>query len=116
MSIAENKAIVERFNDAWNDGNFAAFDDLCAPSYVLHGVGDLQAFKAVVADLREASPDLHFTIEEMIAEGEKVAYRWNLRRTVEGKPVSASGITIVRIVDGRIVEDRFEASDAQPQT
>jgi steroid delta-isomerase-like uncharacterized protein len=74
--------------------------------------------KDAVKEYREAFPDLTCTIEELIAEGDKVAYRWTMRGTHQGeiegiaptgRAVEVSGITIVRLEDGKIVEDRFES-------
>jgi predicted ester cyclase len=119
MSVEANKALVQRYVDEpWNKGNVAALDELCAPNFHLEGLGGVEAFKAGILDFRKIFPDLHFTVEEIIAEGEKVAYRWTSRGTnqveYEGiapsNAISSTGITILRIVDGKVVEDRFEGS------
>ena len=110
MSIAENKAIAERWVDAHNAGDFAAWDEICAPSFVMHTIGDLQQTKEFSARLRKESPDLHIAIEEMLAEGDKVAFRWTLRRTLEGAQIYSFGISIVRIVDGKIVDYRYHST------
>ena len=120
MSIEENKAVTQRFvEEPWNRANLAALDELCAPNYTLQGLGGLQELRTVITAYRTAFPDFHFTVEEMIAEGDKVAYRWTWRATHQGeyegiaptgKTVTATGITILRFADGKIVEDRFESS------
>ena len=120
MSIEENKAITRRFvEEPWNKGNVAALDELCAPNYSLNGLGGLEELKAAIATFRAGFPDCHFTIEEMIAEGDKVAYRWTARGTHHGeyegiaptgKAVTVTGITIIRFAEGKIVDDRFESS------
>ena len=119
MSVEENKAFVQRYvEEPWNKGNVDALDELCDPNFSLEGQG-VEPFKAVIRAFRTSFPDLHFTIEEMIAEGDKVAYRWTARGTHQGeydgiaptgKTITATGITIIRIVDGKVVEDRFESS------
>jgi len=90
---------------------------MCAPNFDLMG-GGVEEFKAVITNFRKGFPDLHFTVEEMIAEGDKVAYRWTARGTHQGeyegiaptgKIITETGITIIRIVDGKVVEDRFES-------
>jgi steroid delta-isomerase-like uncharacterized protein len=120
MSVEANKAFVQRYvEEPWNKGNVDALDEFCGPNFNLEGLGAVEAFKGVITDFRKGFPDLHFTVEEVIAEGGKVAYRWTARGTHQGeyegiaptgKPITATGITIIRIVDGKVVEDRFESS------
>jgi steroid delta-isomerase-like uncharacterized protein len=119
MSVEENKAFVQRYvEEPWNKGNVDALDELCAPNFHLEGFGGVEEFKATIQTFRKSFPDLHFTVEEIIAEGDKVAYRWTARGTHQGeyqgiaptgKTVTSTGITIIRIVDGKVVEDRFES-------
>ena len=119
MSIEQNKAFVQRYvEEPWNKGNVDALDELCAPNFHLEGFGGVEAFKEAIRGFRKSFPDLHFTVEEIIAEGDKVAYRWTARGTHQGeyqgiaptgKTVTSTGITIIRIVDGKVVEDRFES-------
>ena len=119
MSTEEHKTITRRFvEEPWNNGNFAIFDEVLAPDYVLHPDGNRQVLERAITQFRTAFPDLHLTIEEMIAEGDKVAYRWTARGTHQqefggiaptGKQIHASGITMLRFANGKIVEDRFES-------
>ncbi len=123
MSIEENKAIIRRWiEEAFNTGDERVMDELLAPDFVSYTsgsseVGDREDQKRAIAQLHTAFPDLTTTIEDMIAEDDKVAYRWTLRGThrgawgnlaATGKQITGTGITINRIVDGKIVEDRFE--------
>ncbi len=120
MSVEANKAVVQRYvEEPWNKGNVDVLNEMCAPSFHLEGLGGVEEFKAVITAFRTSFPDLHFTVEEIIAEGDKVAYRWTAHGTHQGeyegiaptgKPITATGITILRIVDGKVVEDRFESS------
>ena len=81
MSTEENKAKARRlFEEGWNQGNTAVFEELVAvdnlahdPSGPIHG---LEGYKQFVATYCTAFPDIHFTIEDQIAEGELVATRW----------------------------------------
>jgi predicted ester cyclase len=120
MSVEANKALVQRYvAEPWNKGKVDALDELCGPNFQLEGLGGVDAFKAAILDFRRSFPDLTFTVEEIIAEGDKVAYRWSSKGTHQGefagiaptgKVVTATGITIIRIIDGKVVDDRFESS------
>jgi ketosteroid isomerase-like protein len=113
MSIEQHKAAIQRMIEPWNTGDVAILDEVCSPDYVLHGLGGVEDLKQVITNYRTEMPDLYATIEEMIAEGDKVAFRWIMRGTRNGKAVTSTGITIVRFADGKIVEDRFEGSDTE---
>lgn len=121
MSTEENKAIVRRFfEEILNKGNMAVADELFAPNYRFHFPGapeptDSEGMKQTLTVFRTGFPDLHFTIEDLIAEGDKVAMRFAFRGTHNGefqgiaptgKQVSVTGIAVHRIVNGKIVEDR----------
>jgi steroid delta-isomerase-like uncharacterized protein len=121
MSTEDNKKVARRMTEEpWNHGNLDALDEVCAPSYRLHGLGGVAELKQAIAAYRRAFPDLQMTIEELIAEGDAVASRWTIRGTHQGefegiaptgKVVTGSGITIFHFADGKIVEDRFESAD-----
>jgi steroid delta-isomerase-like uncharacterized protein len=117
MSAEENKANDRRFFEAWNQGNQAIVDELCAPNYVLHDpdttVRGVEEFKQYIASNRTAFPDGHFTIEDQIAEGNMLATRWTFRGTHQGelrgvpptgKQVTVTGIGIYRIEGGKFEE------------
>jgi steroid delta-isomerase-like uncharacterized protein len=125
MTVA-NKALVRRwFEEVWNKGRPEAIDEMFAQHGVAHGLGpDLrgpQEFKPFHAAYRSAFPDVQFEIEGMVAEGDEVAYRWTATAThrggglgfaATGRRVTFSGIGIVRIENGKLVEgwnafDRF---------
>jgi predicted ester cyclase len=117
----ENKAVVGRWVDElWNKGNMAIVDELGEPdvlmSYPL--TGELRGRKEVkdgVTRLRTALPDVAFSIAgEVIAEGEYVAARWKGQATqtgalgaiaATGKPVTWMGMSIFRVVGGKVVEE-----------
>jgi steroid delta-isomerase-like uncharacterized protein len=74
-----------------------------------------EAFKQVILGVRSGLPDVECEIHETIAQGDKVAARWTMRGTQTGelngipptgKRVTLSGITIYRIADGKVVEER----------
>ena len=122
MLTEENKEIVRRaIEELWNKGNMAVADELLAANFVNHDpVGsieyNLEALKQVISDTRTDFPDLHVTIEEQIAEGDKVVTRWIFRGTHQGdsgmleipptgKQVTIEGVTIDHIAGGKIVEE-----------
>jgi predicted ester cyclase len=82
MSAEEsNKAIMRRFWDVWEQGNIDLLDELLSPDYINHNLAapDLstgpEGVKAVVSMFRSAMPDLKVVVEDMIADGDKVATR-----------------------------------------
>ena len=120
MSVEENRALIQRFVDeAFNRGNLGVVDEIYAPVYVGHTAGvpeqtpGPEGVKEFVGLYRSAFPDLHTTIEDIVTEGDKVAYRWTAVGTNRGEllgvPPSSNrmeitGITIERIEGGKIVE------------
>ena len=119
MSTEENKALLRRlFDEVWNQENLATVDELLAADYVLHDpalqVRGPQGFKAYVSAFRAAFPDMHATIEDQIAEDDRVAMRFTVHATHKGefqgiaptgKQVALSGIDIQHVIDGKIVEN-----------
>ena len=120
MSVEENRAPIQRFvEEVFNSGNLDVVDEICAPVYVGHTAGlpeqtlGPEGVREFVELYRSAFPDLHTTIEDIIAEGDKVACRWTAVGThrtellgvaPSNNRVELTGITIGRIEDGRIVE------------
>jgi steroid delta-isomerase-like uncharacterized protein len=119
MLAAENKATVRRFVDeVQSGGNIDAIDELCSPEFVNHSAppgvpSNCEGVKLVTAMFRQAFPDSYFTVEEMVAEGDKVATRKTFHGTHQGEfmgipptgqQVSIGLIDIVRIADGQVVE------------
>ena len=116
--LEKNKAIVRRwYEEMWNKGNLELIDELIAPDVTGHSpiqnVDGVESSKRYVTMTRAAFPDLHFTIEEMIAEGDKVVAVRTLAGTHRGEylgvaptgnHVNITGINIFRIADGRIAE------------
>jgi predicted ester cyclase len=116
VSVEENKAVVRREQEElWNHtGNLDAAEEIFAPDYV-------EAAKQEAADFRRGFPDVRSTIEDLVAEGDKVAARWMARATHQGeymgipptgKEVEFTGISVYRIEGGKIaeswtVEDEF---------
>jgi len=116
MTAEEHKAIARRFFDeVWNQQKLEAIDDIFTPTVVFNGQSVARdIFRQVVAARRTAFPDIHVTVEDQVAEGDRVSTRRTWRGTHQGpyrgvaatgKRVTWSQISIVRIVEGRIVED-----------
>jgi steroid delta-isomerase-like uncharacterized protein len=118
----ENKELVRRwFEEVWNKGRADAIDELFDANGIAHGLSDDPAnpitgprdFKPFHTVFRDAFPNMIIVVEDMVAEGDKVAARCSVRARHEGEflgreatksPVDFSGITIVRIDKGKIVE------------
>ena len=125
MSAAQNKAIVSRFyEELWNDRNLQVADELFADDCVTHQLRSgaepvgvprgPEAIKHHVADWMRGFPDLRFTIEEMIAEGDRVVSRSVLRGShtgpwlgilPTGKEINIRMSVTHRIENSKIVED-----------
>jgi len=126
MSTEENKDIARRaIEELWNKGNMAVADELLAANFVNHDpvggpegpeTSNLEAYKQGIIDFRTDFPDFHVTIEEMIAEGDKVVIRWTCTGTHKGKSgvfdiaptgksVTIEGATIDHIAGGKILEE-----------
>ncbi len=120
MSTEDNKAIVRRFfEEVFNRQNLAVLDELVSsdfihgqPGRVLRGAEFFNEVKSGVHFL--AFPDLHITIEDMIAEGDKVVTRWTARGTHQGEAmglpptgneVTWTGMNFMRVVNGKLAED-----------
>ncbi len=115
----ENKAIALRgFEEVWNQGNLDVVDEIYAIDYVGYMPGSLEiqgteGFRQFVNMYRTAFPDIKFTIEDQIAEGDKVVTRWTGTGTLKGElmgipptgvQVTSTGIDILRFAGGKIVE------------
>jgi len=122
MSTQANATLVRQWVEAaWNNGDLAMVDARYAPDYVGHGPGqDLvgpEAFKQFVAMWREGLPDFHMTIEDLMAVGDRVVWRFSVTGTQQGtvlgvpptgRAVQTTGIVFSRFTDGTWAEDYFE--------
>jgi predicted ester cyclase len=118
---SENKALIRRwFDEVWNQGRQEMIGQLRAPNATATGLGEGNSvsqgpgpFQTFYSNLRGALPDLRVKIEDILADGDKVAVRLSAEGTHRGdtfdsiptgRKVRITGITIVRIADGMIVE------------
>ena len=107
MSLEENKAIIRKIVEEVNKQNLAVIDEFTAQDYVDHsnqmrGRENVKQFYTMVF---KDFPDFHRTIEDIIAEGDKVWVRYETIGTPSsGKKMEVTSISIHRIVNGKIVE------------
>jgi steroid delta-isomerase-like uncharacterized protein len=121
MNAEANAATARRIlEESWNQGNLDVLDQLCAPDCVDHDLSTheeiygLDANKERVRGYRAAMPDLHVTIDDLIASGDRVVTRWRASGTNEGelmgnppthRHAEFTGMSIDRFdADGRLVE------------
>jgi predicted ester cyclase len=115
----ENKAIVQRFfEEVWNEGNSQVADEIIDGAYRqtdftmgFRRIGGSDILKIEVDAYRSVTDNLHFEVEEIIAEGDKVVARWEATAMPRGEDPSnthlqsrASGVTINHIADGKITD------------
>lgn len=123
MSEANKTAMNQFFERVYNQGDIAFLDELTTPEFVSHDRGnptnDREGVKQIVGAIKTAFPDVVFTADDVIAEGDRVAARFTMRGTQTGdfmgvpptdKPIVVTGIDIVRFEDGKAVEHWHEWS------
>lgn len=120
MSLDVNKALARRyFEEFLNQGNLCVADEVCHPSVAyrspfvsIDGVDRLKRFFLMT---RKAFPDLHYVVEESVAEGDRVVSCFSSRGTclgrfegtqLSGRQFSVQGVTVFWMRDGRITEVR----------
>ena len=122
MSEANKELVLRWFEEVWNKGRAEAIDEMFAEEGVAHGLTDEQgnpslrgpsAFKIFFRKFRDAFPDIRVVVEDAIAEGDKVAARCTVRGSHQSdslgfaatqRPMEITGMSSVRIQDGKIVE------------
>jgi steroid delta-isomerase-like uncharacterized protein len=126
VSEANKTSMKQFFERVYNKGDIAFLDELTSPEFVSHDrgnpSGDREGVKEIVASIRTAFPDVVFTADDVIGEGDRVAARFTMRGTQTGefmglpatnKPIVVTGIDIVRFEDGRAVEHWHEWSGVE---
>jgi steroid delta-isomerase-like uncharacterized protein len=118
----ENKAVSRRFHEAIGKGSTQAVQAELAPDYLAHfpgvpGPQDAEGFKQLVNVFGTAFPDSHFDLDDVLAMGDKVVTRWTYHAVhtgpfqglpATGKRVVMTGITILRLAGGKVVENTVE--------
>jgi len=121
MSLEENKAIVRRLVEAFNKHDLSLLDELMAIDYFdhRHQLRGLGSYKQLLTMIFNGFPDYHETLEDIIAEGDKVWIRDTVTGTHKGeyrglaptrKGIKGEMVVILRRVDGKVVEG-WEVSD-----
>jgi steroid delta-isomerase-like uncharacterized protein len=123
MSEANKTAMRQFFQRVYNDGDVAFLDEITAPNFVSHDRGnptqDRDGVKQIVAAIKAAFPDVQFTADDVLAEGDRVAARFTMKGTQKGdfmgvpatgKAIVVTGIDIVRFENGKAVEHWHEWS------
>jgi predicted ester cyclase len=124
----ENKALVRRFTEeVYNRRNLDAADEFLAPDFVDYGAlpgedAGIEGYKLAIANEQASSSDLHFSIEEMIAEGDKVVSLIIGSGSVDqrdlygvaptGVRITIENISINRVVEGKIVDERTVSNES----
>jgi len=124
MSIEENKVMIRRFNDeVWNKGNLTVIDEVFAHTWISRNAPpgmppNREGLKQMATAFRAAFSDLRTTVNDQIAEGDKVVWRWTFQANhtgefmgipATGKQITLSGISIDRIAGGKFVERWVQA-------
>ena len=119
--LQSNREIVRRFIAETNAQNFSAYDELLTGDLIQHFPGGIDKDRQVVEEnermFATAFPDIFRTIEDLIAEGDKVVARTSLRGThlgdfggisATGRPIRFTVLVVHRIAEGRIAESWVE--------
>ena len=120
MSTETNKAIVSRYiEQVWNNGRQDLVEEFFAEDIVEHGIENLpgmngrDSLKTIIGMIRNGLPDINLTLNDVIAEGDKVVTQWSYTATHQGelmgipatgKQLALSGAAVYRLVNARIVE------------
>jgi len=124
VELEKNKAIARRFSQVWGTGDLEILDELASPELTVHFpafpqvIKGIPAFKERLKRLRSAFGDVDIRIEEEIAEGDQVVLCWSFSGIHQaefppsvpptGKRLKWTGISIYRIVNGKVVDERGE--------
>ena len=121
-SPKQNKQVIHQVFESYNQQNMEKAEKLYSPKHIFHFPGappmDWNSHKQFIVGLSKAFPDLHFKVEDILTEGDKVAYRLTVSGTHKGefqgipptdRKVSFTSTGISNIVDGKVAEDWVDA-------
>jgi steroid delta-isomerase-like uncharacterized protein len=128
------KALSRRwFEEVWNKGRVEAITEMLHPQGIPHGIGEAglrgpASFMPFYQAFRRAFPDMRINVEDVLVDGDQTAIRFSFTGThrgpgpmknlaATGRPISATGLTIVRWQDGQIIEawNEFDAAGMMAQ-
>lgn len=119
----QNKALIEKYIEAWNAKDMQVLNEILDPQFKIFVPSNssspmsLEQHKAWIEGIFQSFPDIHYHIQDMVAEGDKVSLRWDCHATIPAstldepptdKQILGSALEIYRITDGKIVEERSE--------
>ena len=118
MSTEQIKVIARRYiEEIWSNGKLEAADEIINEDFIFHGpireVDGLEAFKQFIAAIHSTFPDINFTIEDLVAEDEKVVFRWTMTGThnnefmgiaATGKHFTVPGMTFAHLSSEKMAE------------
>lgn len=124
---SKNKELLKRFyKEVYVDWNMEVADEMLSPDFVSHdwpehGQKGPRAFRDYYAALRKAVPDASYEVKDLIADGDRVAVRWEMHGThlgnfpgidmaPTGQPITLKGVAIYRVSNGKLME-RWVVSD-----
>ena len=118
MPEQNKKAVEELFESCFNQGQHQVLDRLLSPDFVgAQGEKGPEAFKRTVMGLKTAFPDIHYAVNDVVAEGDTVAVRWRWTGTHKaafrmfaptGKTMANTGAAFFQLRDGKIVAASLE--------
>ncbi len=122
MSSENNKLLAHRvWEEVWHQGQLNRIDELFTPDFVRHDPGrelhGTEQNRQFISSMRTAFPDVHYSVEDQIAEGDKVVVRYRFQGThlgpfqgmpPTGRQVAYTGILIYRMIDDKIAEQWTE--------
>ena len=125
MSTEQNKSMLKRIFSELNKGNINVIDELFAEDFVdrYPAPGETptkEGFKQFLSGTHKSFPDWRWSLEDILAEGDKVAYRFTMKGTDKGgyigvpptgKKVSFAGVGILRFANGKVLE-RWTIADS----
>jgi predicted SnoaL-like aldol condensation-catalyzing enzyme len=120
VSDTHKATIAQIFEKIWNHHDLAVVEAIYAEDFVAHiantpeAIRGIEAFKQFVVLFQALHPEFSFTVEDQIAEGDKVATRWTAQAPALGSGAVLTGISIHRLMGGRVVEswDNWDAVGA----
>jgi steroid delta-isomerase-like uncharacterized protein len=120
MSEANKQLLQRWFREVWNEGREETVDEILAPDAIAHGLGETEpdvqgpeGFKVFLRTIRAAFPDVRIDVDDVLAEGDKIAARVTLQGThtgealglpASGRRVTVAGIVLARFHDGQVAE------------